>query len=362
MPAVVVITHLASPYQVELFDAVAALDKLRLHVVYLHRTDPNRDWAFRGLGHEASFLDGPHEGVATIRRLIEEAPLVIINSYSESHAYSLFRTRVATGRPWCFWGERPGFRMPNLPGRLMRKWTLRWIRRSEAPVWGIGEFAVEGYRAEFGNRRSYRNIPYFSNLERFRRSDVERPVGRAERNILFSGALIPRKGVDVLAHAFAAAARSRPWLRLRVLGEGPERRTMERVLAPVASQVEFLGFRDWADLPEYYRQADILCVPSRYDGWGLVVAEGLAAGLPVIATDRMGAAREFVVDGQNGWIVPCGNGEALELALAQVATLAPDALATMSAAAQESVREHTIENGARRFIAAALEAMPHRAT
>jgi glycosyltransferase involved in cell wall biosynthesis len=57
--------------------------------------------------------------------------------------------------------------------------------------------------------------------------------------------------------------------------------------------------------------ADVLCVPSRYDGWGLVVPEGLASGLPVIATDRMGAALEFVENGRNGWLIPAGDGSAV---------------------------------------------------
>src|ERR1700751_4608744 len=77
------------------------------------------------------------------------------------------------------------------------------------------------------------------------------------------------------------------------------------------SGVGFVGFRDWDELPREYAAANMLCVPSRYDGWGLVVPEGLAAGLPVIATDRMGAALEFVESGRNGWLIRAGGEEAL---------------------------------------------------
>ncbi len=72
----------------------------------------------------------------------------------------------------------------------------------------------------------------------------------------------------------------------------------------MSERVEFAGFKDWNELPGEYASADVLCVPSRYDGWGLVVPEGLASGLPVIATDRMGAALEFVETGRNGWLIP----------------------------------------------------------
>ena len=79
-----------------------------------------------------------------------------------------------------------------------------------------------------------------------------------------------------------------------MIGDGELRESVEQTLRPVRERVEFVGFRDWDELPFEYARADVLCVPSRYDGWGLVVPEGLASGLPVIATDRMGAALEFV--------------------------------------------------------------------
>ena len=47
-------------------------------------------------------------------------------------------------------------------------------------------------------------------------------------------------------------------------------------MGPVADRVQFTGFRDWEDLPAEYGKADVLCVPSLHDGWGLVVPEGLA--------------------------------------------------------------------------------------
>jgi glycosyltransferase involved in cell wall biosynthesis len=97
-------------------------------------------------------------------------------------------------------------------------------------------------------------------------------------------------------------------------------------------------------LPGEYEAADVLCVPSRYDGWGLVVPEGLAAGLPVIATDRMGAALEFVRTGRNGWLIPAGDEEALLNAMREAA------VGELPNGARESVSEHTLENGAERFV------------
>src|SRR5678815_5517904 len=99
------------------------------------------------------------------------------------------------------------------------------------------------------------------------------------------------------------------------------------------------------------------CVPSRYDGWGLVVPEGLASGLPVIATDRMGAALEFVENRRNGWLIPAGDQVALLDAMREAVELPSGELAQWGRHARESVSAHTLQNGAARFVHAAREAV-----
>jgi glycosyltransferase involved in cell wall biosynthesis len=99
-----------------------------------------------------------------------------------------------------------------------------------------------------------------------------------------------------------------------------------------------------------YASADVLCVPSRYDGWGLVVPEGLTSGLPVIATDRMGAGLEFVRTGENGWLIPAGDEEAILDAMREAVLLSDSQLGQMGQRAQASVSEHTLAHGVERFV------------
>src|SRR5207245_2669937 len=152
------------------------------------------------------------------------------------------------------------------------------------------------------------------------------------RRFLFSGSLIPRKGVDLLAKAFSALASTRSHLRLDLVGAGELEPALRSILKDVQAQVRFHGFRQWSDLPACYHEADILVAPSWYDGWGMIVPEGLAAGLPVIATDRMGAAIDLIQHGVNGWVLPAGNAQALAQALGEAADLSDDRPTAMSAA------------------------------
>lgn len=354
--SITVLTHSPSPYQVELFNAVASSPGVELKVVYLFSGDPGRKWRAIPIRHEALMLDGNGARLGEAVAIIGQANIAVFNFYNDPQAARLIGERAAGCRPWVFWGERPGFSHPLL-GRIARRWKLRSLHAGRAPIWGIGRFAVEGYREEFGSGRMYHDIPYFSDLSRF--SNFPRPARDADapRVILFSGSLIQRKGVDLLARAFVRVAKEFPSVRLRIMGDGIGRDALGETLEPVASQVEFLGFRDWPDLPAAYAGADVLCVPSRHDGWGLVVPEGLAAGLPVIGTDRMGAAIEFVETGKNGWLVGAGDEAALLMALRDAASMSSDLLSKLSGNARASVAAHSLEDGAARFVAASREAL-----
>lgn len=328
-----VLTDCPSPYQVELFNEIEAQGECTLEVGYLRNRDPDRQWKSAEIRHASVELS-----------CARAADLVVFNYYRHGNAERLIDERVTAGGPWCFWGERPGFRQPQWAGRLLRRWKLAKLHASRVPIWGIGQFAVDEYRREFGAERAYFNLPYFSDLDRFEVPALEE---KRDRTFLFSGSLIARKGVDLLAGAFVRLVREVPNVRLRIVGDGELRESLVRTLRPVSERVEFVGFRDWEELPREYAAADVLCVPSRYDGWGLVVPEGLAAGLPVIATDRMGAALEFVESGRNGWLIRAGDEEALLAAMREAAVMP---LTEMSCWARESVCEHTLRNGASRFV------------
>lgn len=349
---VLVLTDCPSPYQVELFNEIEAHGSCTLEVAYLRSRDPNRQWKSATIRHESIELDSAQDGISRARDAAHDADLVVFNYYMHSHAERLINERAALGGPWCFWGERPGFHQPAWAGRLVRKWKLSKLHGSPVPIWGIGKFAVDGYRREFGSDRAYFNLPYFSDLQRFKGST---PEEKQDRVFLFSGSLIARKGVDLLARAFVRLANEVGNVRLRIVGEGKLRESLSQTLRAVIDRVEFAGFRDWNELPNEYARADVLCVPSKYDGWGLVVPEGLASGLPVIATDRMGAALEFLETGRNGWLIPAGDEDAIFNAMREAALL--PSLNELGREARESVSAHTLHSGATRFVHFAHEAV-----
>jgi glycosyltransferase involved in cell wall biosynthesis len=146
---------------------------------------------------------------------------------------------------------------------------------------------------------------------------LERPEVRPARPlVVFAGRLIPEKRAPAAVRAMRAAADRRPELRGLVCGDGPER---EAVLAAIGGdeRVSAPGFVATEELDERLREALCLLAPSSREGYGLVVVEASARGVPaIVVAGEDNAATELVEDGVNGFVVrsaePAELAEAIE--------------------------------------------------
>jgi len=133
--------------------------------------------------------------------------------------------------------------------------------------------------------------------------------------VLFCAKLQPWKRPLDLLRAFAAA--NVPDTVLVFAGDGPlldELKTLAQTLG-VTSRVRFLGFTNQSQLPSVYSAADLFVLPSDYDPCPVVVCESMLCGSPVLLSDKIRGRFDLVIPGQTGDIYPCGNIEALALAL-----------------------------------------------
>jgi glycosyltransferase involved in cell wall biosynthesis len=136
--------------------------------------------------------------------------------------------------------------------------------------------------------------------------------------VLFAGKLIPRKRPLDLLEAYARVVADHP-AALVFLGEGEERRPLEAAIARHRlSHVAITGFVNQSGMGRYYSAADVLVLPSSHEPWGLVLNEGMCFGLPVIASDAVGAAPDLVRSGENGFVYTVGDTVALGSALRRV--------------------------------------------
>ena len=138
---------------------------------------------------------------------------------------------------------------------------------------------------------------------------------REQDYVLYFGRIdVVHKGLDTLLEAFAAIAKERPGLELRMAGRGKDAervRTMARELG-IDGSVKMLGAVSEDERRALFTGARVQLMPSRFEGFGMVAAESMAAGVPLIAT-AAGSLPEVVGDG--GVLVPTGDADALADAL-----------------------------------------------
>lgn len=140
---------------------------------------------------------------------------------------------------------------------------------------------------------------------------IRQKAGSAHSFQLVSmGRLVKQKGYDVLVRSFVEVIRVYPDVELKIYGEGPQRRVLQKL-------VNKLGLGDHVSLPgvvagpdEALRSASLYVLSSRYEGMSNAMLEALCAGVPVIAVSRHTGAKEVVTDGFNGFLVPhCSEDE-----------------------------------------------------
>ena len=157
--------------------------------------------------------------------------------------------------------------------------------------------------AAFGIDRSrmtliYNGIPY--KADQPQATEPAAPI-----HLLFVGRLDYQKGVDVLLKAFAGAQRND--LKLTVVGSAVNEASVE---CPALDGVEYLPWVTPTEVNALYQSADALIVPSRWEGFAMVPLEGMAMGLPVIASDCT-SLPELVTHGVTGYIFPTGDHQSL---------------------------------------------------
>jgi glycosyltransferase involved in cell wall biosynthesis len=158
--------------------------------------------------------------------------------------------------------------------------------------------------------------------------------------ILYVGHLSPRKGVGDLLEAAGRLLESGLEHELVIIGGAPDEGAAHAVAIDVARHptVRYRGPLAPADMPTAYREADVLCLPSWWEAMPLSVLEGMASGLPVVATD-VGDVRTAVEHGRSGLLVRPREPDELAAALASLLK-DPALRQRMGANARSAVEEH----------------------
>ena len=229
-------------------------------------------------------------------------------------AWFLSRQRI----PWLHWSEHSWpKRRSRLTFYIKRLYGLL-VDRNALGALAIGELARQefirwGIRAE-----KIRFLPYAVSAVRAFTQTEEADTGvPGIPRFLFLGSLCENKGIDLLLAAMSAVLAECPNAQLELAGRdrsgGGYRHEAEQL--GISDAVNFSGVVKADVVGTVLSRCDVLVLPSRHDGWGVVLNEAASAGKAIIASDRCGAAFHVVRPGVNGFRVPAGDQAALRDAM-----------------------------------------------
>ena len=375
---VTVVAPEPTPYRAPVFDLLARRGELDLTVVYSGRSLMWRSWQVEPR-HRAVFLDGlPIPGASRLVRHEFPVTLGIFRALARARpdvvvvvGWSTFASQAAVA--WCRARRVPYVLEVDSHDEGPKAGWRRAVKRSVVPrlVRGAGSVLVTGtlvrrsllaYGAAPDRMRVFPvtvdTAAFGAEADRLagRRHELRSAlgVGEGEIAVLSVARLAPEKGLDTLVRA--AAATADPRLVVMIAGSGQEQLRLQELARSLGVRLLLLGQRPWERMAEVYAAADVFCLLSAREPWGVVVNEAAASGLPLVLSDRVGAAADLLRDGENGTLVPSGDVSATAAALRHFASSAA-VRSTAGARSRELMRDWGYGPGVERFVEAVREAV-----
>jgi glycosyltransferase involved in cell wall biosynthesis len=171
------------------------------------------------------------------------------------------------------------------------------------------------------------------------------------RKIICVGRLVPKKNIQNLLSAWKFVNQKNDTNSLVILGDGPLMPDLKDfVKSNNIGNVEFLGAVENDKIPQYLYMADAFISPSLYESWGLVVNEAMAAGLPVLLSDKINAAFTLLEEGINGYMFDPYNQEQMQQKLINYINLSESQKKEMSENSLRMISSMSYENMGRALL------------
>ncbi len=195
----------------------------------------------------------------------------------------------------------------NIPGiqpiSLIRQWMSYYCFSSASLIRTVNPITADHLKGSYGEK--VRVIPVAPSIIPSLRNTIP-----DENNILIVSRLSNEKGVDTALNVIAKVSEKIPNIKVTIIGDGDERKSLENQTQLLDINANFLGALPPQELSFHYSQATLLLLTSRQEGWGRVLIEAILAGLPIVATETLGA-KAIVKNNENGFLHPIDDVEAL---------------------------------------------------
>ncbi|MGD1847239.1 MAG: glycosyltransferase family 4 protein [Salibacteraceae bacterium] len=220
--------------------------------------------------------------------------------------------------PYWIWGGTT-----EAPASTLRRLQRKLLAQKAQGAIAYGSRAAR-YFASLGFAPKNIDIAINSTDTTFFAQETERLRQQAEPRsqfrIMYLSYLTERKNPGVVLDVAHRLAQLRSDFVIDMVGDGPLKEALQTQTKQlqIEDRVVFHGFRQKHELPELLAQSDVFLFPTRFDIWGLVLVEAMAAGLPCFASPKAGATEDLIETGETGFITDFEQPEAVAKALHQL--------------------------------------------
>ena len=310
-------------YQDDLFNALIASGEVDLRVIFAKRLPQDRvrlGWQVNQAGYLHHFLDEGN-AIADAVRLAwsQRARFHIMNGFWVTPSFAAGLVTLAASRSaFAIYSEASEPDLPRSPAKKLSRVALgKMLTPKAAGILSISRLAEDFFKGMGAREQAIYPFGYFRSHAQI--SDKSSFTKRGDKiEVVFVGQTIHRKGVDLLIEAINPLFNSHPNLFLSIIGSGEMKPSLEELVRSLglSERIGFEGVLPSTEITARLAAADLLVLPSRWDGWGLVVNEALSVGVPVIVSDRCGAA-DLIETGVNGYVFQKEDVEDLRRVLAE---------------------------------------------
>lgn len=341
---IIIITLIPSPHLYEIHSKLAEHPDVSLEIFYELRKSPKRDWGeyipnckhtvlnSRRLMGLSSLIDF---GFSRILKQTDADMVVIGSSPWSPNTWIIKRWAEKNSIPYVVFSEPPNQNRSML-NKVIKNIMVKKFLKNSAGYAGVTKQTCETIVKLYDFHKPIFVLPYFSDLKNF----ISVPLRSSKNKVtkfLFLGELTERKRVDLPIQAFKRI--SKPF-EFHIVGDGHLREELEDSALNVNSgEIVFHGKVAYQNVHNMLTNTDFLILPSNHDGFGMVVVEALAAGVPVIASDHVMSAVEYIKNGKNGWLFQSANVIELEKVL-NLAIDTETSWASLAVNARESLKEY----------------------
>ncbi len=355
---VVIITEIIAPYRIPVFNALARLPEIDLHVIFLAETDSAqwkwrvykeeiqfsyevlRSWRGRVAGNTFLFNWGVS---AALKRFLPDS--IVFGGYNYLASWKGLLWARSHGVPALLWAESNvnDRRSRNPIVEFLKSTFIRACRAFVVPGRSSHNY-LSGYGVAvsdiFTAPNAVDNNLFAAGAEAARKDErrFRDCLNLPDRYLLFVGRFVREKGIFDLLDGYALLpAEKQDEVGIVFVGDGPERAELARRVANLCKgEIRIVGFAQRDQLAIYYGLADVFIFPTHSDPWGLVVNEAMACGLPILATAVAGCVADLVSHGDNGLVVTARDVSGMAKAIA--AMLDMGRLQQMGASSQSRIK------------------------